>query len=359
MGQLAFPYVFMRAGTSRGPYFRREDLPNNLDALAEILIGVIGSGHHNNIDGIGGGTAVTTKVAMLSQAQDGWADIDYFFAQVSVDDRIVDFKPTCGNILAGVGPAALELGLMQAQGEVTEIKIHACNTGARVIAHVQTPGGVIDYAGSCAIAGVLGTAAPIHLEFLDVVGSSTGEFLPTGNLVDTIDDVDVTCMDVAMPMVIARASDFGLRADESMADLDQNAQFFAKMEKIRIAAGALMGMEDVTKSVIPKFAIVAQPHAGGNFSARYFMPWKTHPGMAVTGGQCLATCYLTPGTVMDGLRAQKSSSPTNIAIEHPSGVLDVMMHYEFTDRFILHSAGLVRTARKLADGYIYAPNDHH
>jgi len=210
MTQHPIPYIFMRGGTSRGPYFNRADLPEDLDHLAKVLLAVIGSGHKLNIDGIGGGAAVTTKVAMLSRSNDDWADIDYFFAQVSVEERLVDFKPTCGNILSGVGPAALEMGLIAPTGDVTDIKIHAVNTGARVVAQVQTPGGKLEYAGSAEIAGVPGSAAPIALNFMGVVGSSTGALLPTGNVRDTFGGIEVTCMDVAMPLVIAKAADFGL-----------------------------------------------------------------------------------------------------------------------------------------------------
>ena len=355
MTQHAIPYVFMRGGTSRGPYFNRADLPEDLDQLAEVLLAVIGSGHKLNIDGIGGGAAVTTKVAMLSRASDDWADVDYFFAQVSVEDRLVDFKPTCGNILSGVGPAALEMGLVEPWGDVTEIKIHAVNTGARVVAQVQTPGGKLDYSGQTEIAGVPGTSAPVALNFMGVVGSSTGAFSPTGNLRDTIDGIEVTCMDVAMPLVIARAADFGLTGYETAEELDANRDFFARMEAIRIKAGAAMGMGDVSKSVTPKFGLLAPAKDGGTIATRYFMPWNTHPTMAVTGAQCLASCALTPGTVSDGLLERPSTGPAEVILEHASGNIDVLVDFSNDDGFTLMSAGLVRTARKLADGHVYVP----
>lgn len=355
MTQHAIPYVFMRGGTSRGPYFNRADLPEDLDQLAEVLLAVIGSGHKLNIDGIGGGAAVTTKVAMLSRASDDWADVDYFFAQVSVEDRLVDFKPTCGNILSGVGPAALEMGLVEPSGDVTEIKIHAVNTGARVVAKVQTPGGKLDYSGHTEIAGVPGTSAPVALNFMGVVGSSTGAFLPTGNLRDTIEGIEVTCMDVAMPLVIARAADFGLTGYETAEELDANRDFFARMEAIRIKAGAAMGMGDVSKSVTPKFGLLAPAKDGGTIATRYFMPWNTHPTMAVTGVQCLASCALTPGTVSDGLLDRPSIGPAEVILEHASGNIDVLVDFSNDDGFTLMSAGLVRTARKLADGHVYVP----
>ncbi len=347
----------MRGGTSRGPYIRRSDLPDDRGTLAKVLVSALGSGHSLNIDGLGGGAAVTTKVAMLSKGSDGWADVDYFFAQVSVDDGLVDFKPTCGNILSAVGPAALEMDLVSPQGDETEIRIHAVNTGAKIVAVVKTPGGLVEYEGTTSIDGVPGTAAPIALKFMEAVGSSTGAFLPTGNIRDIIQGIEVTCMDVTMPMVIARASDFGLTGYESPDELDANRQFFDRMEAIRIEAGAKMGMGDVSRSVTPKFGLLSPARSGGTFSARYFMPWKTHLTMAVTGGQCLASCALTSGTVADGLLERPTSSPTSVEIEHPSGSIDVLLEYDISDgEFRLESAGVIRTARKIADGNLYIPS---
>ncbi|CUH41195.1 4-oxalomesaconate tautomerase [Ruegeria atlantica] len=355
MTQTAIPYVFMRGGTSRGPYFRRSDLPEDRDKLADVLVAALGAGQALNIDGIGGGNAVTTKVAMLSVSEDDWADIDYFFAQVSVDEKLVDFKPTCGNILSGVGPAAIEMGLLQPNGDETEIRIRAVNTGARVVAKVQTPGGELVYEGDAEIAGVPGHSAPVQLSFMGVVGSATGSFLPTGNLRDAVQGIELTCMDVAMPMAIARASDFGLTGYESAEELNANRAFFDRMEAVRIEAGELMGMGDVSKSVTPKFGLMAPAREGGTLAVRYFMPWKTHPTMAVTGAQCIASCALTPGTVADELLDRPGLSPAEVVLEHASGKIDVLVDFSNDQEFNVNSAGLVRTARKLADGHVYVP----
>lgn len=356
MTQTAIPYLFMRGGSSRGPYFNRADLPENLDQLAEVLIAVVGSGHVLNIDGIGGGNAVTTKVSMLSRSDDDWADVDYFFAQVSVEDKLVDFKPTCGNILSGVGSAALEMGLMAAEDGVTTVKIRAVNTGARVLARVMTPDGVVSYEGDTEIDGVPGSAAPVELNFMDVAGSSTGAFLPTGNLIDQFDGIDVTCMDVAMPLAIARAEDFGLTGSESSAELDTNRDFFDRMEKIRLKAGEAMGMGDCSKSVTPKFGLLSPHPSNGHITARYFMPWNTHPTMAVTGSQCLASCALTPGTIADGMMATSNQAPVTVTLHHPMGEMDVVVDYAMDkDGFNHRSAGLVRTCRKIAEGSVFIP----
>lgn len=357
MTQTPIPYLFLRGGTSRGPYFNRDDLPEDRDVLAEILLAVVGAGHPLNIDGIGGGNAVTNKVAMLSRSASPDADVDYFFAQVSVEERLVDFKPTCGNILIGVGPAAIEMGLVPARDGETHVRIHAVNTGAKVEAIVRTPGGRVTYEGDASIDGVPGTAAPVSVNFLDVVGTSCGAFLPTGNLRDVIDGVEVTCMDVAMPMVLARAADFGLSGHETVAELEADRNFFARMEAIRIEAGRLMGMGDVQKSVTPKFGIVAGPRSGGAIAARYFMPWQCHPSLAVTGSQCIAACTMTPGTVAEGLGIVPADRPALMRIEHPMGLIEVTVDCDDggPNGFSLKSAGLVRTARLLARGEVIVP----
>lgn len=355
MKQTGIPYIFMRGGTSRGPYFNRADLPEDEETLSKVLIAALGSGHPLNIDGIGGGSAVTTKVAMLSKSTDSWADVDYFFAQVSVQDNLVDYKPTCGNILSGVGPAAIEMGLVDITGDKTRIKIRAVNTNAKIEATVCTPD-TVDYDGSAAIDGVPGCASPIQLQFMDTVGGATGALLPTGQPVNTFDGIDVTCMDVAMPMVIAPATSFNLTGYESAAELDANKAFFARMESIRIQAGAAMGLGDVSQSVMPKFGLLAPAKAGGLMAARYFMPWNCHPSMAVTGSQCLAACILTPQTIAAGLCDIDSDSPLTVTLEHPSGMIDVLVDYEDNaEGFRLNSAGLVRTARKLAQGTVFIP----
>ncbi len=358
MPQTAIPFLFMRGGTSRGPYFRRDVLPDDRETLAEVLMAAVGAGHPINIDGIGGGVAVTTKTAMLSRSEHPRADIDYFFAQVAVKECLVDFKPTCGNILSGVGPAAIEMGLIEATDTETTVRIHAVNTGALIEAVIQTPGGQVRYDGDTEIAGVPGSGAAIKLNFMDVVGSSTGSLLPTGQVRDLIDGIEVTCMDVAMPIAIANAEAFGLTGCETVEELDANEAFYARMEAIRIEAGRRMGMGDVTKSVTPKFAIIAPPREGGAITARYFMPWTCHPSMAVTGAQCIASCALAPDTVADGVAVRPDGRPALVTIEHPSGQIEVAVDADpDAADFTLRSAGLIRTARLLARGEIMVPGD--
>ena len=354
MTQHPVPYHFLRGGTSRGPYFNAADLPSDRDHLAKVLIAVVGAGNPRNIDGLGGGNAVTTKVAILSPSDDPKADVDYFFAQVAVEEELVDFSPTCGNILVGVGPAAIEMGLVKARDGETPVRIRAVNTGALVESIVQTPGGAVRYDGEAKIDGVPGSAAPVALNFMEVTGSRTGAMFPTGQPRDVIDGIEVSCVDVAMPMAIARASDFGISGYESQDDLDNMGDLFAKFEPIRIEAGRRMGLGDVSKSVVPKFGLIARPTGSGHFAARYFMPWTTHPTLAVTGSQCLAAAALAPGTVAEGLVRPVDPSPATVVIEHPMGTMDVAVQYE-RDPFTFISAGVTRTARLIARGEVMVP----
>lgn len=350
------PCILMRGGTSRGPYFNAADLPSGRAQLGEMLIGAMGAGSPLQVNGIGGGQPTTSKVAILSPSDHERADVDYLFAQVHATERSVDFSPSCGNILAGVGPAALEMGLVPASGDETRVRIRNVNTDSFIDAVVQTPEGRVEYEGTARIDGVPGTAAPVILNFMDVVGSKTGALFPTGQARDTIDGIDVTCIDVAMPMVIARADSFGLTGGESREELDDNRAFFDRMEPLRIKAGEMMGLGDVSQSVVPKFGLLARPRAGGTVCARYFMPWSCHPSYAVTGSICTGSALLAPGTVAEGLIDMEAGPDVPVTIEHPSGAIDVRFDCEAGQGgFTLNSAGLLRTARKLMSGSVWIP----
>ena len=356
MSQRAIAAILMRGGTSRGPYFNAADLPQDRETIAKVLIAAMGAGAPLQVDGIGGAQPTTSKVAMLSRSDHDWAEIDYFFAQVHATEASVDFKPSCGNILAGVGPAAIEMGLVEAGKGETRVRIHNVNTGALIEAVVRTPGGVVTYDGEARIDGVPGTAAPVILNFMNVIGSKTGKLFPTGRRIEDIDGIQVTCIDVAMPMVIARAESFGLTGHESREELDENRAFYDRMEPIRREAGKRMGFGDVSESVVPKFGLLARPISGGTLAGRYFMPWDAHPTYAVTGSICTGSCVLAPGTVADGFINRPEGSPATVVIEHPGGTIDVVFDYAIEDGdFQLRSAGVLRTARKLFSGDLFIP----
>ncbi|MEM7491348.1 MAG: PrpF domain-containing protein [Pseudomonadota bacterium] len=352
MTQAAIPYLMMRGGTSRGPVFLREDLPRDRAALARVLARLMGTGTPLNIDGIGGGASVTTKVAMLSRSARPGCDVDYLFAQVNADGT-VDMRPTCGNMLVAVGPAAIEMGLVPPRDAETAMRVHAVNTGAEVDAVVQTPAGRVSYAGGAAIDGVPGTAAPVALRFRGVVGALTGRLLPTGSPRDRVAGTDVTCIDVAVPMVLARAESFGLSGHEGAEALESDRALLARVEAVRIEAGRRMGLEDVPASVTPKFGLLAPARAGGHAAVRYFTPWSVHPTLAVTGSQAFAAALLLPGAVAEGLADLPPEGSATVRLEHPAGTMDVCLDYGPGPT--IRSAGLTRTCRKLAAGQVFLP----
>ena len=352
--QISIPCLFIRGGTSRGLYFLQSDLPDETSAIEKILLSAMGASDTSQIDGVGGTTTLTNKVAILSPSNHPWADIDYLFAQVSVSQHTVDWQPTCGNILSGVGPAAIERGLITPQSDVTVVKIRSVNTGALIEAIIQTPDGQVTYAGDTAIDGVPGTAAPIWLYFSEFAGAKTGQMLPTGSLCDMIDGIRVTCIDAAMPMVIAPAEALGKTGYETKAELDGDLEFLARLEKIRRLGGDRMGLGDVSNSVIPKFGIIAPPRHNGSITSRYFVPQVCHAAHALTGAICVACCACLPGTVADGIAVTSGKSVETVTVEHPLGKIDVILETSDASRTI-ERAGVVRTARLLFSGNIYVP----
>ncbi|WP_016952162.1 4-oxalomesaconate tautomerase [Anabaena sp. PCC 7108] len=354
MKQLAIPCLFFRSGTSRGPFFLQSDLPTDEIIRDKIILAAMGSPDDRQIDGIGGATTVTSKVAILSPSDHPWADIDFLFGQVSINQSQIDWSPSCGNMAAGVGPAAIERGLVTAMDQTTTVKIRNVNTNSLIEAVVLTPQGQVIYDGNTSIDGVPGTAAPVLLNFMEVVGSKTGQLLPTGSCREEIEGVEVTCIDVAMPMVIARAKDLGKTGYETKAELDADTAFLARIEKIRRIAGERMGLGNVANSVIPKLAMIAPPKHGGNITSRYFVPDVCHSAHAVTGAICVGCCSLLKGSVAQGITNSTGSANEIVIIEHPSGKIKVSLVTSNHDSaMIVERAGIVRTVRLLLSGNVH------
>lgn len=350
--QIKIPCVMMRGGTSRGPYFRAEDLPADIAERDRVLLSVMGSGHHLQIDGIGGGNPVTSKVAIVSKSSHPKADVDYLFAQVNIKEDIVDTAPNCGNMLVGIAPFAIDQGLVPARDGHTTVRIYNVNTDSLIHSTVETPNGEVNFDGDTKIDGVPGSAAPIQVAFLDASGAKTGKLLPTGNAIDTIDGVDMSLIDCAMPMMMMRAADMGKTGYESVAELEGDKDFMARMEALRLKAGLAMGFGDVSKSVIPKPVILAKPQsADAIICARYFMPHECHPSLAVTGTIGIGTACVTPGTIAAEL-AGEVDLPQTVAIENPSGA--IKLHLSMVEGQNGPMASLVRTSRKLFEGYVFA-----
>lgn len=356
--QTRIPCVFMRGGTSRGPYFHAADLPGDIATRDAVLIRVMGSPNLLQIDGLGGGDPVTSKVAILSKSERSGIDIDYLFAQVKVDTALVDTSPNCGNIISGVGPFAIEEGLVKAEDGETTVRIFNVNTGVPTEAIVQTPGGRVTYDGDCAIDGVPGTAAPVKLNFLDGEGSKTGKLFPTGNMIDVIDGLEVTCLDFCMPIVFVNAAHVGKTGHERWDDYDNDAAFMARILAMRMKAGAMMGFGDVTDSVLPKVVTLAPPRNGGTITGRYLMPWKTHRAFAVTGSLCTGVCVALEGTVGHPLAVLPEGNPKPMSIEHPTGQIGIEMDVSGDPAApTIRRAAVLRTCRRLFEGNVLVPSD--
>ena len=355
-GHLAIPCLLMRGGTSKGPYFNAADLPVAVAARDRVLLAVMGSPDLRQIDGLGGADTLTSKVAIVSKSAREGVDVDYLFAQVDIGRAIVDTSPSCGNMLSGVGPYAIETGLVAAQPGATAVVIYDVNTSSRIEAVIQTPGGHVTYAGDAAIDGVPGTAAPVVLNFLDAVGAKTGVMLPTGHLVEVIDGIEVTCLDVCMPMVLMRAADLGLEGTEGRAAIDGNTALLARIEAIRLQAGRRMGFGDVSGMVIPKVGLLSPPRGTGAITSRYLTPHKLHAAHAVTGAVCVATACLLEGSVAYDMAVRPGGNPCTIWIEHPSGMVDVRMQTDGAGRGLqVIRAGILRTTRPIMQGQVFVP----
>ena len=361
MTQRAIPCMFMRGGTSRGPFFLLEDLPADPEVRDRVLLAAMGSPDPRQIDGLGGATTVTSKVAMVSPSQRPGIDVDYRFAQVWLDKAIVDTAPSCGNMLAGVGPFAIERGLVTPDADETRVRIFDVNTGSRIEAIVQTPGGTVTYAGDQRIDGVPGTAAPVVLSFSDVVGSKCGAMFPTGAVQEEIDGVAVSCIDVAVPMVMMRAGDLGLSGYDP-DEITGNAVLMRRIENIRLVAGRRMGIGDVAESVVPKVGILAPPQHGGVVYSCYLTPHHVHTAHAVTGAICVACCTTVQATVASTdsrLSAKRVTQSTadiaeTVRIEHLTGAINVRLESEggSSDPEVLR-ASIVLTARKIMVGRVF------
>jgi len=354
--QTAIPCTLMRGGTSKGPFFLAEELPDDIPTRDRVLLAAMGSPDVRQIDGVGGADPLTSKVAIVSRSSRPGIDVDYLFAQVSVDRPLVDVSPTCGNMLAGVGPFAIERGLVAACDPVTTVSIHLVNTGTVAVAQVPTPGGEVTYAGEISIAGVPGTAAAIRIDFRDTEGSVCGTLLPTGNPRDEIDGIEATLIDNGMPMVVLRAADLGKSGYETPLELDSDATLKARLEAVRILAGERMGLGDVRAKVIPKMTLISLPRSGGQVMTRTFTPHKCHAAIGVLMAVTVGTACILPGSVACEIVRPREGSIQGLSIEHPSGEFSVELEVRQrgSGLTVLRSS-LIRTARALFRGELLVP----
>ena len=344
--------MWMRGGTSKGGFFLADELPGDTEERDAFLLRVMGSPDPRQIDGMGGADPLASKVAIVRKSAREGVDVDYLFLQVAVDRAQVSSQQNCGNILAGVGPFAIERGLVDPCDEETPVTIYMENTGQVAIATVQTPGGRVRYDGNARIDGVPGTHAPIPLEFRDTAGSTCGALLPTGNAVDEIGGVPCTLIDNGMPCVVLKARDVGATGYESRAELDAADALKARVERIRLVAGPLMNLGNVADKTVPKMMLVAPPRYGGAVSVRSFIPHRAHAAIGVLGAVSVATACLVEGSPAAELARLPGGTRKTLSIEHPSGEMSCVM--TVGEDGAIASAALLRTARKLMDGVVFA-----
>jgi 4-oxalomesaconate tautomerase len=352
----AIPCLFMRAGTSRGPFFDMRDLPQNTAERNRILLKVMGSPDPRQIDGLGGAVTVTSKVVMVQPSKRPGIDVDYLFAQVEMDHPTVDTTPPCGNMMAGVGCFAIERGMVKAKHPETRVMVYNINTHSVIEELIQTPNGKVKYDGNTKIDGVPGTAAPVIMNLFDQVGGKTGKLMPTGRPLDTIKGVAVSLLDAGMPMVLMKACDLGMVGDEPADFFEKNTDLMAKIEQIRLEAGKMMGLGDVRESVLPKIGLLSQARKkGNNIKSQYLTPHTLHPAHAVTGAICIGTAIKTPGTVAAEIGVSNGQPRELITIEHPSGVIEVSIEMETLPdgKTNVKKVGTLRTVRKIMEGFVF------
>jgi 4-oxalomesaconate tautomerase len=353
--QRPIPCLFLRGGTSRGPFFRASDLPADVATRDRVLLAVMGSPDARQIDGLGGADPLTSKVGIVRPGGKPGIDLEFLFAQVAVKEALVDTTPNCGNMLAAVVPFAIESAMIAARGDVTTLRVLTENTGTLSDIEVRTPGSRVEYSGDARIDGVPGTAAPVNIRFLDTAGSVCGALLPTGRLVDRFDDIDVTCIDNGMPVVIMAAQDLGVTGYETRDALNSDAGLKRRIESIRLQAGPAMRLGDVTKKVVPKMCLVAPPREGGHLATRTFIPHDCHSAVGVLGAVTVATAAVLPGSVANRFARVPEGARKNFSVQHPSGEFTVTLTMNPRNPAEVESASLLRTARMIMRGEVCIP----
>lgn len=352
--QKSIPCMLMRGGTSKGTYYLASDLPADEAAREQVLLRVMGSPDPRQIDGVGGAHPLTSKVAIIRKSEREGIDVDYLFVQVVVDEARTSTAQNCGNILAGVGPYAIEKGLVEAQDGETVVTVYMENTDSIARQRILTPGGQVQYAGDASIDGVPGTHAPIMIEFVGVAGSSCGALYPTGNVVDEVDGIKVTLVDNGMPVVMMAASDFGLDGDEPIEALENNQALKERVEAIRLQVGPMMNLGDVKDKTVPKMTLVSAPKNGGLINTRSFIPHRVHDAVGVLAAASVAVGATTPGAVGNDVAAIPEGERKLCHVEHPTGALAVEVEpSDEPGNPEPKSVAIMRTARLLMSGEAY------
>jgi 4-oxalomesaconate tautomerase len=357
--QTSIPYMHFRGGSSKGLFFKATDLTDDENARNKIIMAAmegVGQGDPRQIDGLGGATSLTSKVAVVSLSKNEEVDLDYLFLQVLIGKGKISTTQTCGNILAAVVPFAIESGMIKATSPTTVAKVNMLNTGGVCEVTVETPGGKVNYAGNAKVDGVPGTAAPIICNYLNTPGATCGALLPTGNVKDIVDGIEVTCIDNGMPEIIIRANDLGITGYESPAELDANEVLKNKLESIRLQIGPRMNLGDVNEKTVPKMCIVSPELNGGAINTRTFIPHVCHEAIGVLGAISTATACMLKGSVMDGVAVVNEKN--NLSVEHPTGEFTVQLDITNDNgNVVINKSSVIRTARLLCRGEVFIPEN--
>ena len=362
--QTAIPCLFMRGGTSKGPFFNAADLPADVATRDRVLLSVMGSPDKRQIDGLGGAHPLTSKVGIVSKSLVPGVDLDFLFAQLQPDKDTVDTTPNCGNMLAAVVPFALETGMVAPQGDQTTLRVLTLNTDMQCDITVDTRGGLVQYEGDARIDGAPGSSAPITINFLDTAGSVCSGLLPTGHVRDRVKvegagfepfEIDVTCIDNGMPLVMFRASDIGRTGYESVAEMNADTELKTRIEALRLQASLLMGLGDVSKKNYPKMTLIAAPRAGGSLTTRSFIPHVCHDAIGVLAAVTVGTACVLEGSVCDGVAVMGEGASKKVSVEHPTGEFSVALETDPANPQNVTKAALLRTARLLMRGEALVP----
>lgn len=359
--QTAIPMSLMRGGTSRGPMFLASDLPGDPQVRDQVLLAVMGSPHPLQVDGLGGGHSLTSKAGIVAPSDTNEVDLDFTFVQLQPETTTVQSTQNCGNMLAAVVPFAVETGLIEPAGDITEVLVHTTNTGLVARISIRTPESngrrYVQYGGESKIAGVAGSAAPVNIRFLNTAGSIASALLPTGNVTDVVEvngsEFTVTLIDNGQPLVIIEAQDLGLTGYETVAELTENTHLKARVEALRLAAAQVMGLGDVTEASYPKMTLVAPPQSGGAISTRSFIPHRVHESIGVLAAVTVATALLMDGSVAAKVGTPGTGTQQSVGIEHPSGIFDALVDLDEAGTVV--ASGNTRTARLISRGEVYVP----
>lgn len=388
MSQIKIPATYMRGGTSKGVFFKLQDLPENTrtpgGALDQLLLRVIGSPdpYGKQTDGMGGATSSTSKTVILSKSNEPGHDVDYLFGQVSIDQPFVDWSGNCGNLSAAVGPFAISNGLVDQsrvlENGIVEVRIWQANIKKTIVCQVQMVNGEVQETGDFELDGVTFPAAEIQVDFMDPADDEGGSMFPTGNLVDDLEvpgfgTLKATMINAGIPTIFVNAEDVGYTGIELQGDINGDPKALEMFENIRAHGAVKMGLiqnieEAAARQHTPKVAFVASAKeyvsssgkpvttADMDLSVRALSMGKLHHAMMGTAAVSIGTAAAIPGTLVN--LAAGGGDRSSVIFGHPSGILKVGAEASQVDGdWQVTKVSMSRSARVLMEGWVRVPGD--